>query len=773
MFSNIIELIKNSVTTIVGLTVGALGFGSGDIPNTQIANISDAVTPVVEEVIVVDGEEGAGEASALSVIDPFLENIPDILTTSEDGGTEYFDRTDVTPAIFTRPVTSVSVETISDSEQFTLSENFEVDRPINPIKSNKKIKTVDVSLILATDFDKFDPRLQIKEITEDDDSYYSKYQFISLAIKDKVWQEVIKEKNISVSKTTLGSQDLGDYLSEELGEVVDNEIVFLKEVQKIQIAKKAELDAQVTVLAEEEKKITVDYKTLIGKVLDVDNEEFNNYTPVKETVSIELPVKVVTDRPEAVVDNVTDSGMVDNEAPLVVIQGNNPALIQIGSSYADLGAKVTDNISNNLGVVTGGDVVDTSTKGSYFVTYTATDEAGNVATATREVIIYDYGTTPVIEEETEPVVEEVAESVIEEEITPVEETASTTEEEVVIEIIEPVVEEVTEPVIEEETPESVTESVEEETTPVEETVSTTEEEVVIEIIEPVVEEVTEPAEEESVAVADVISEVTDSVIEGSKKAGKKVKETKDTVVEVVSDTTTATIEQVSEAVESVAEEVSALIQKVHFMELIGNINSALQASIGSVGKSLQASISTVGEGTNVMTGSIGQFFNNISNGVVNNVDSVVEETTGTVKNISGRVVDSVNWGIEKTINGVTKVWQKVSFKKTVSQIDDNLTASVGDYNKVELLNDNDNVSQKEGLIHFICRKIIETPGVLINKVFGGGENLTSTVIDYDKSNNFSEKTKLSSIKVIFESVKDALSGSVSNLMNVFRNNRPE
>ena len=622
MFDNLIELIKNSVTTVVGFTMGALGVNNGELFQPQDLTLTSGDVEIAQDLSEDNGFFGTQVAS----ISESLQSILPSMEVEEESGdsfavatpivapegeTDYFDREDVKSAVFIRPITVVE-ETASTTT--VLSQVEDLQRSINPIKSTKKVKEVDVSLILSIDFDKFNTNLQITDITDDDDSYYSKYQFNSLAIRDKVWQEVTKEKSISVTKARLDERDLGDYLSEELGEVVDNEIIFLKEVQKIQIAKKAKADA----LAVEIKNKLTEYETLVGKVLDVENEEFGDYVPVKKS-------KVTT--VEENVDNITDSGVVDNEAPLLVIQGNNPALIQIGATYSDMGAKVTDNLSNNLGIVISGDEVDTSIKGSYFVTYTVTDEAGNIATATREVIVYDYGITPVVEEIVpEPVVEEVVPEPVVEEVLPDEEEIVIIEEEVIVE-------------------EEVATTTEEIIIDGEEEVATTTEEAA----EPEVEEVT-------VSVVDVAVEAVSTVVEGGKKAGKKVKDVanvaveattavSETIVEVttvvseaVVETTTATVEQVSEAVETITEEVSAMIKAVHFMELLGNISSALQASISTISSSLGANISNAGEGLN----------------------NTMESTGSLLKDMMVNIGEGITKGLNKTGNEITKGFKKTS-----------------------------------------------------------------------------------------------------------------
>ena len=86
----------------------------------------------------------------------------------------------------------------------------------------------------------------------------------------------------------------------------------------------------------------------------------------------------------------------DTEAPIITINGNNPANINIGGAYSDLGALVTDNVNENLGFKTflnGVEVaqinIDTASSTTYAIEYKATDQAGNIGTATRTVIVGD------------------------------------------------------------------------------------------------------------------------------------------------------------------------------------------------------------------------------------------------------------------------------------------------------------------------------------------------------------------------------------------------
>lgn len=87
----------------------------------------------------------------------------------------------------------------------------------------------------------------------------------------------------------------------------------------------------------------------------------------------------------------------DIESPVITIGGNNPAHVEVGATYVDLGATVTDNIDDNLDIyasVDGVDVgdisnisIDTSTSSEYLIEYCVTDNDGNTGTAIRLVLL--------------------------------------------------------------------------------------------------------------------------------------------------------------------------------------------------------------------------------------------------------------------------------------------------------------------------------------------------------------------------------------------------
>jgi len=76
---------------------------------------------------------------------------------------------------------------------------------------------------------------------------------------------------------------------------------------------------------------------------------------------------------------------IDKTAPVITVSGTNPISVLQGSSYTDAGATATDDVD---GVVTvNSSSFNTDTVGTFTITYTATDKAGNTATATREVTV--------------------------------------------------------------------------------------------------------------------------------------------------------------------------------------------------------------------------------------------------------------------------------------------------------------------------------------------------------------------------------------------------
>jgi hypothetical protein len=84
-------------------------------------------------------------------------------------------------------------------------------------------------------------------------------------------------------------------------------------------------------------------------------------------------------------DNLTYSPT-DLDAPIITLDGNTLVSLDVGSTYVESGAFAQDDVDGGVTVVMSG-AVDTNTPGTYTITYTATDSAGNVTTTTRTVTV--------------------------------------------------------------------------------------------------------------------------------------------------------------------------------------------------------------------------------------------------------------------------------------------------------------------------------------------------------------------------------------------------
>ena len=82
--------------------------------------------------------------------------------------------------------------------------------------------------------------------------------------------------------------------------------------------------------------------------------------------------------------------VIDNNAPIITIIGDNPLNINVGNPFVDLGAKATDNVdgdlTNNI-VVTG--TVNINIPGKYEIIYTVVDSSNNIGRAIRTVNVID------------------------------------------------------------------------------------------------------------------------------------------------------------------------------------------------------------------------------------------------------------------------------------------------------------------------------------------------------------------------------------------------
>jgi len=133
------------------------------------------------------------------------------------------------------------------------------------------------------------------------------------------------------------------------------------------------------------------------EVIDVCDPNSDIFLGNGEIIECNLPlgehdiVLEVTDKACAFDVNEATITVEDTTPPMITLNGSAMVVLECGvDSYTEPGAMAMDNCDPNVAVIIGGDVVDSSTCGTYLVTYDATDESGNsAAQVTRTVIVQD------------------------------------------------------------------------------------------------------------------------------------------------------------------------------------------------------------------------------------------------------------------------------------------------------------------------------------------------------------------------------------------------
>ncbi len=103
---------------------------------------------------------------------------------------------------------------------------------------------------------------------------------------------------------------------------------------------------------------------------------------------------VATDPAGNSVTNTRTVVVVDKTAPVITLNGANPLTNECHVTFTDPGATANDSCAGSLGV-NANSTVNANAAGTYSITYTAIDPAGNSVTNTRTVVIVDT-TAPVI-----------------------------------------------------------------------------------------------------------------------------------------------------------------------------------------------------------------------------------------------------------------------------------------------------------------------------------------------------------------------------------------
>ncbi len=95
---------------------------------------------------------------------------------------------------------------------------------------------------------------------------------------------------------------------------------------------------------------------------------------------------VATDEAGNVSTSTVTISHIDTVAPLITLRGDAVTQVKVNSAYTEQGAEALDAVDGAVRITTEGSV-DTGTLGTYTLTYTATDAAGNTASTSRTVSV--------------------------------------------------------------------------------------------------------------------------------------------------------------------------------------------------------------------------------------------------------------------------------------------------------------------------------------------------------------------------------------------------
>lgn len=101
-------------------------------------------------------------------------------------------------------------------------------------------------------------------------------------------------------------------------------------------------------------------------------------TDITDKTTIEVDTEVDTVEADTVETDTVD--------PIVSLVGDETIYLTQGDEYVEQGASATDDVDGTLDVTIAGSV-DTNVPNTYIITYTAEDIAGNMGTATRDVVV--------------------------------------------------------------------------------------------------------------------------------------------------------------------------------------------------------------------------------------------------------------------------------------------------------------------------------------------------------------------------------------------------
>lgn len=200
----------------------------------------------------------------------------------------------------------VSVVLLGTGAAFASSPEFrqavfapaDTDQPIVP-------KKTDTKQLVAEDIAHFDLKLRIDAITEDTAAYHAAYSYQTLAVEAGEWRSVRKTGKMDVPKQLLGKRDFGTYLAEQIGQVIDREVAYLREAQ-----------ASVRVAAAP--KASSRYAGLVGQ--PVKKPETGTASDARETDADTSTVDVSSDAADSQGSVSQPTGLSDAEIRAIIVE---------------------------------------------------------------------------------------------------------------------------------------------------------------------------------------------------------------------------------------------------------------------------------------------------------------------------------------------------------------------------------------------------------------------------------------------------------------------
>lgn len=260
---------------------------------------------------------------------------------------------------------------------------FAATNPETIYSASQRVVSIDNTYIVGKDLSAYSPRVQITAVTEDEGNYYIAYDFMTIDLVDSVWLDTTKHPTMTVSKEQLGAyRDLGLYVTEQLKQNVDAELVRLKNTQDIERKSVSQ------------KVVATVYGGLIGRMLDTSTETLPGYTPVITPPPRTEVASAASASGETSTESQSDQNSGISDKIGLQLLGNNPAIIPLRALYTDLGAVLIDPYNTNAGVHVFQDgrevtvpTIDTSASSVRTIEYRATDPNGSTIMVRRVVLV--------------------------------------------------------------------------------------------------------------------------------------------------------------------------------------------------------------------------------------------------------------------------------------------------------------------------------------------------------------------------------------------------